>query len=85
MVHVEILALHCYFMILQVHLLCLLVRCQYLNQLCQEETLQAQALSVTLVTKELKVPSPQTCTVDHVSQVLTWIKLKKQYLVGSDL
>ncbi|XP_053377117.1 DNA repair protein complementing XP-C cells-like [Mercenaria mercenaria] len=65
----------------KVHLLCLLARCQYLNNLCKDETVQAQALSITLVTKELKLPPVKSCTESHVTRVLSWIKEQKHHLI----
>ncbi|KAL4226611.1 hypothetical protein ACF0H5_014594 [Mactra antiquata] len=64
----------------KVHLLCLLARCQYLNNLCQEEVLTAQAFSITLVTKELNMIQSRRHTELHLNQSLSWIKQNMEYL-----
>ncbi|XP_052779234.1 DNA repair protein complementing XP-C cells-like [Mya arenaria] len=64
----------------KVHLMCLLARCQYLNSLCQEETIRAQAFSIVMVTKELQLPAPAKCNENQIARAVVWMKSNKKYL-----
>ncbi|WAR25678.1 XPC-like protein [Mya arenaria] len=64
-----------------VHLMCLLARCQYLNSLCQEETIRAQAFSIVMVTKELQLPAPAKCNENQIARAVVWMKSNKKYLI----
>ena len=58
----------------QVHLLCLLARGFYINHLCSDETLQAQAMSISMTTRELRIATVKSCDVTGLSYIITWLK-----------
>ena len=39
-----------------------------------DETLEAQALSITMVTRELKIASVKSCDVNGLSYMIKWMK-----------
>ena len=42
--------------------------------MCLDETLQAQAMTITMATRELNIASVKSCDVSGLSYMITWMK-----------